>query len=208
VALDNAFLNFQHDGGLPNGVSNFSIQPMVLATASLNPPPSVIISGTTTATVKSGSTTTYSLVVTPRFGFSGALALGCQDLPRFSTCSVSPSSVTLQGSPVNFTVTVNTTTLAASNSAPSAGAAGMVFAFVFAPFALIIVAGSRKKLLPVLFAGILVLLMASCGGGNNPGTVQPPPPPGTTPPGIYNPTATATTSSNVQTQYALTMIVQ
>ena len=208
VAADDGFLMVQHDGGIPNGFANVADPPIVFGSASLNPPPSVMISGTTTATVKSGSTTTYSLVVTPRFGFSGTLALGCQDLPRFSTCSVSPASVTLQGSPANFTVTVNTTTLAASNRAPSAGTAGMFFAFVFAPFAVVIAARRKKKALPVLLAGILVLLMASCGGGNNPGTVQPPPPPGTTPPGIYNPTATAATSSNVQTQYALTMIVQ
>jgi len=209
VAVDNAFLTFLHDGGIPNGVSNFAPPPMVSGTASLNPPPTVMISGTTAATVKSGSTTTYSLVVTPRFGFTGTVSLGCQDLPRFSTCSVSPSSVTLQGSQVNFTVTVNTTTLAANNRAPSAGTTGMVFAFVFAPFAVIVAARRRKKASLILFAGIMVLLMASCGGGNNQGTVQQPPQPqGTTAPGIYNPTATATTSTNVQTRYTLTMIVQ
>ncbi|MBZ5523340.1 MAG: SBBP repeat-containing protein [Acidobacteriia bacterium] len=204
VAVDNALLTFQHDGGLPNGVSNISAPTIVVGAASLNPPPTVIISGTSVATLKSGGTATYNLVVTPKYGFTGTLSLGCLGPPRFSTCSI-PSSVTLSGSPANFTVTVNTTTPAANNRAPGAGADGMAFACVFAPFALIIVARRRKKRLPVLFAGILVLLMASCGGGNNPVTV-PPPPPGTTPPGIYYPTVT--TNAGGQTLYALTMIVQ
>ena len=208
AAVDNALLTFHHDGGIPNGVSNFALPTMVFGAASLSPPPTVMLSGASTATVKSGGATTYNLVVTPKFGFSGTLTLGCQDVPRFSACSISPSSVTLSGSPVNFTVTVNTSAPAANKRVPGpgAGAPGLAFAFVLAPFAVVIVARSRKKLLPLLLAGILIVLMASCGGGNNPVTVQPPPPPGITPAGIYNPIVT--TSAGAQTQYALTMIVQ
>ena len=205
VAVDNAPLTFQNDGGIPNGVSSF-LPPTVFGSASLNPPPTVIISGPSIATVQSRGATTYNLVVTPKYGFTGPLALGCQDVPQFSTCSVSPPSVTLQGSAVNFTVTINTTTLGANNRVPGTGAAGMVFAFMFAPFAVIIVGGRRKKLLPVLFAGSLFLLIASCGGGNNPVTVKPPPILGTTPAGIYNPSVN--TSAGGPTQFALTMFVQ
>ena len=163
VAQDSALLTFQHDGGIPNGVSNLAAPLMAFGTASLNPPPTVMITGTPTATVKSGSATTYNLVVTPKFGFSGALSFGCEDVPQFSACSFNPPSVTLSGSPVNFTVTVNTTTLTANSRVPRAGAAGKLVAFVLAPFAVIIVALPRKKLLPLLLVGILVVLIVSCG---------------------------------------------
>lgn len=207
VAQDSALLTFQHDGGIPNGVSNFAPPLMVFGTASLTPPPTVLISGTTTATVKSGSSTTYNLVVTPKFGFNGTLSLGCTEVPQFSTCSVSTPSVTLSGSPVSFTVTLSTSTLAAAGRVPALGAArGMAFAFVLVPLAVIIAARSRRRLLFLLLAGVLVVLVASCGGGSNPVTVPPPPPPGITPAGIYIPIVT--TSAGAQTQYALTLIVQ
>jgi len=210
VATDQGFLMVQHDGGIPNGFTNAADPPVLFGSASLNPPPNVMISGATTATVKSGAAATYNLVVTPEFGFSGTLSLGCQDLPAFSTCSISPPSVTLSGSPVNFTVTVNTGTLAARNRVPGTRAAGMLFAFAFAPFAVIIVARRRKKLLRVLSAGMLALAITSCGGGNSPVPQPPPPgpqgPQGATLPGIYNPTIT--TSAGAQANYTLTMIVQ
>jgi len=48
-------------------------------------------------TISSGHTATYSLVLTSLDGLSGSVSLGCSGAPPNSTCTVSPSSVSLPG---------------------------------------------------------------------------------------------------------------
>jgi hypothetical protein len=49
-------------------------------------------------TIPSGHTATYTLTLTPLFGLSGNVSLGCSGGPPNSTCTISPSSVSLGGS--------------------------------------------------------------------------------------------------------------
>jgi sugar lactone lactonase YvrE len=65
--------------------------------------------GSTSATITAGQTATYNLQLAPS-GFSGPVTLACTGAPSASTCSVSPTSLTLTGNTAAaFTVTVATT---------------------------------------------------------------------------------------------------
>ena len=63
----------------------------------------------TSATVNAGQTATYNLEVSPVNGFNGTVGLSCDDALAKSTCSLSLSSVTVDGAAASaFTVSVST----------------------------------------------------------------------------------------------------
>lgn len=65
--------------------------------------------GSTAATVIAGNAATYGLQVSPLNGFTGTVALSCAGAPSLATCTVAPTSVTVNGSLSSaFTVTVST----------------------------------------------------------------------------------------------------
>lgn len=51
----------------------------------------------TSQTIKAGQKAVYTITVSPINGFTGLVKLGCTDYPGNSTCSISPSSVTITG---------------------------------------------------------------------------------------------------------------
>jgi X-X-X-Leu-X-X-Gly heptad repeat protein len=57
-------------------------------------------------TIPSGHQAIYSVTVTPISGLTGTIALSCAGPPVNSTCSMSPSTVALQGTAVTSTVTL------------------------------------------------------------------------------------------------------
>lgn len=60
-------------------------------------------------TIAPGATATYKFSITPAGGtYSTSINLACAGLPKFSTCSVNPSTVTLGGSPTSVTVAIKT----------------------------------------------------------------------------------------------------
>lgn len=137
----------------------------------------------TSATVTAGSPATYTLSVSPVSGFNQAVSLSCTGVPSGATCSVSPASVTPNGSAAaNATVTVTTaarSAMAASSvrqiggNRPTAMFAFLLcFVTLWSTSALIVrrlVCGARALCLgAVLF---LVLSLAACGGGG--GKTQP-----------------------------------
>jgi len=69
------------------------------------------VSGATlSATVKRGQTATYNLSVAPTGGLGGTISFSCSGAPPESACTVSPESLTTNGTTVtNFSVTVPTT---------------------------------------------------------------------------------------------------
>jgi hypothetical protein len=60
--------------------------------------------------VRRGSSTTYTSTVTALNGFAGTVTLSVTGCPASSTCTLSPTSLTLPPSPANSTLTVSTTT--------------------------------------------------------------------------------------------------
>ena len=63
------------------------------------------------ATVSAGQTATYTLTVTPVYGFKQTLNLSCGTLPQATACAFNPATVTLDGTdPATVALTVSTTT--------------------------------------------------------------------------------------------------
>jgi hypothetical protein len=69
------------------------------------------------ATVTAGNSAIYTVTVAPTNGFAQTVTWNCTGAPMGSTCSVSPASVTLDGTHA-ATATVTMTTMASANSSP------------------------------------------------------------------------------------------
>ncbi len=115
---------------------------------------------TATATVKSGSPATYALSVTPLNGFTGAVALTCAPITpgTYASCSINPSTVTLNGGAQGLTVTINTIT-----SAGLEWPCRVTIFFAFMAVPMLMLRRSRRfryALLPLIFVGL-----AGCGTG-------------------------------------------
>src|SRR5258707_7058953 len=87
---------------------------LVLALGSLAPatsPPDFNISAAPSAvSIAAGQSASYSASVTPVGGFKGTVTLSCGGAPVATTCSISPTQVTLDGSnPAMASVTLTTT---------------------------------------------------------------------------------------------------
>ncbi len=107
--------------------------------------------GSATATVTAGGTATYNMQLAPA-GFTGTVALACafKDLtPRGAACSVSPTSLNLDGTnPASFTLRV--TTAARSSAAP--------FGHVLPPTA------SPRLVWPLILGLLMLAALAALGG--------------------------------------------
>jgi FG-GAP-like repeat len=127
-------------------------------------------------TVTPGQAGNYTMTVTPVSGFSQKVALTCSGAPAQSTCMVSPSSVTLNGtSNATASVGVVTSGTTAGLKYPGGDSPSGLLALCLAPFSFGLVvltkAGGvrgRTRLLRIL---VLVCMFAvgagisSCGGG-------------------------------------------
>jgi hypothetical protein len=186
-------------------------------------------SGSPTATVAPGQTANYMIAVTPYGGFDQTVVLSCSGAPAQSACSLSSSSVALNGStPASVTVTVTTAGSTASLAhpagfPPASGTLAVWLAFCgLSGLALLGSDGRSRKRHGRLFYGLaflclisLVIMFSSCGGGST-GTASStssstPPPASATPAGSYDLTVTGTfkTGSTTLTHAAkLTLVVQ
>ncbi len=197
-----------------------------------NSPQTVALSGTAqdfsvtvvspSQTVSAGHAATYNLTVNPGGGFNQMVGMSCTGAPAQSTCSVSPSSFTLNGSASQpVTVTVTTTGSSAGLTRPPSGPA-LASAYVlslswFGILGLVSslgLAGRRRPwrrgwlraLASVCLFGIGMTICAcgggsSGGGGSNRGTQA----------GSYNLTVTGNfTSGSTTLAHAthLTLVVQ
>lgn len=180
-----------------------------------------IASPAPTATVAAGQSATYSVSVSPGGGFNQAVSFSCTGAPSLSGCSVSPSSVTLNGSSASsVTVTVATT-------APVMGfldfpSTGPEYAGSYRGFVLVVVVAlalmtslvrmgiHRERSLAKMSLLVLTLCigitLTSCGGGSEGVTHKP-----GTQAGTYSLTVSGTFTSGSTTlvrNTKLTLIVQ
>ena len=171
--------------------------------------------GSTSATVNAGQTATYNLQIAPT-GFSGSVALSCTwtgSQPRGTNCTVSPTSVNLDGTnPAPFTATVTTMARSLAGPRPDSWpparighrAVPLVVWLLGLMVLLTLAAPRRRRVYASLAVSMLiVLLWAACGGGG--GAPAPPPQTGT-PAGTYTLTITGT-ASGVSKTASLTLKV-
>jgi hypothetical protein len=160
------------------------------------------------STIASGLSENLTLTVTPQGGFTGTVALTCSGAPALSTCTVSPTSVTLNGSAA-ATATFTLSTGQTTSNLPSAPPAkfppaalrwGSLFAalLTLAMMVLGLKAPQGRTLRPAALSfGVLLLLvsvgMSACVGVTKHETIP------TTPPGTYTLTATGTSGSLTNT---------
>jgi hypothetical protein len=122
-----------------------------------------------TQAVSRGSSTTYTLTITPVNGFSSAVALSCPALPAGITCSFDQGSVTPASGPVTAKLTVAASTSATLHHHASKGItlalwmSGLGIGMVVVP-----VRAPRKR--GILLIGVLALValtLVACGGATS-----------------------------------------
>ena len=172
-------------------------------------------------TISPGQTASYSLTPSPDSGFNQTVQLSCAGAPAQSSCSVSPSSTTLNGSasqPVTITVTTAGTSAGLTVPAglpPSRTTYGLWLPLsgVLGLATLMLPVGSRRLRRRGMLCGLILLcllamlMMPACGGSSGSSSGNG----GGTPAGTYNLTVTGnfTSGSTTLTRTTkLTLVVQ
>jgi hypothetical protein len=168
-------------------------------------------SGSSAATVASGQTANYKLVVTPLMGSQGVFTFQCGTLPPYTSCAFNPTSegITAHSSGnvlVEIATGLNATT-ASSSRPPAWPALPLVCGLALVPLAL----RRRRKALMLLAAFVAMLLggVSSCtqsGGGTGLPSIPSTSSSGITPAATYSIPVIAT-SNGVQHQQTLTLTV-
>jgi Subtilase family len=198
---------------------------LVLALGALQPgsssPDFGVSAAPSSATVNAGQSANFTVAAEPAGGSNQTVTWSCTGAPAAATCTVSPSSVTLDGSnPATAIVTLTTTARSMSplfgqrRFAPpqlpwkvlSVCVAWLLVSVVFYNWR-----PAPRKLLWLRASAVLVfaVLCVSCGGaGTNSGPPPPgsPPPPQGTPVGAYTMTVTGSSGSlSHTTMFTLTV---
>jgi Abnormal spindle-like microcephaly-assoc'd, ASPM-SPD-2-Hydin len=205
--IDNAANSPQTIAVSGNGNTDFSVSP-----------------ATPSVTITAGQTAMYALSLSPLGGFNQSVALTCSGAPATSTCTVTPSTVTLNGAAVPVSVAV--ATMARSNLLtkilfPMPGNTNyLLVAIVFSLVGIASTVNPRRRrgtyvhgptVVSIPLAAIAALLclaltQTSCGGGGSNGGMAT-----GTQAGAYTITVTATATSNAATfthKTELTLIVK
>ncbi|MGD0125635.1 MAG: SBBP repeat-containing protein [Terriglobia bacterium] len=161
-----------------------------------------VTSSATSQTVSAGQSANYSLTLAPQGGFDQTVNLTCTRAPSESTCTLTPNTVTLNGT-ASGTVAVAISTTAQSLAPPQGrflppsftglGRVFWLYALLWLASVLVLAGARKRRAAWLLGAGLLVLMLwSACGGG---GTTTPPPSNPGTPAGTYTVDVTATDAS-------------
>jgi hypothetical protein len=181
---------------------------------------SMAASSTSSATISAGQTATYSVALAPTSGFAQNVALNCAGGPAMSTCSVTPSSVSLSGTAAK-TVTVSVATSSQGFASPFAGVnpqqkTPLILLTSIVALVFLLTASSslrpagRLRWAPALglvLLACLTMTLTSCGGGSSSGASGT----GTAEAGTYTVTVTGNFSSgsaNITHATKLTLVVK
>jgi hypothetical protein len=151
--------------------------------------------------VTAGATATYTATLAPIDGFSGMVQLASAGAPTKATCTLSKTSVTLDGaSSVDVTVTVTTTApTTVSFITPSPLDNTFRPSLLWASIGFVPIAGllltRRRKVAAIATFGVIAFAWVACGGGSNSGGGSTP----GTPQGTYSLKISGTDGSLVHT---------
>jgi hypothetical protein len=209
-AVSGSALSFNVTG--TSGSQSVSL-PLVISIADFS-----LAASPTSATVTAGQTATYTLNITPAGGFNQKISLTCSGAPSAANCSISPVSVTPDGTnSAKATVTVSTTARSLAGPArrlvpPRAGGPlalpRVVWLLVLGTLSSLAMLRRRRvrfSLVVLAATALLTASLAACGGG---GGVTPPPaaPPSGTPAGTYTLTLTGTYTSSSRSLSHITTV--
>ncbi len=194
---------FKANNGIDSNVATVSI------TVSAGFTWSAATGGSLSATVTAGQTATYNLQVAGWTGASGTIAFSCSGVPTLATCTVNPTSATLNGTAqIPVTVTVATQAVSAAVHRPAApfSKSGKGVPFTVAAGMIGFIFGLRKRLkhlrnwgpLTACVALAALCFVAGCGGSS---------PPPDAAPGSYPLTITANAGGVTKT-VSLTLTIQ
>ena len=147
--------------------------------------------------VASGRPASYTLTVTPTGGFSGNVALTCAAVTpaQYASCSISPSALSLAGSPLSVVATINTITSVAALSEPAPFRHHGVLLCLLLPALLL----SRRRRLPSILIALCAVCIAGCGSTSADPNAR------YSPTGTYQYTVTASSTSGVQVTQTVTL---
>jgi trimeric autotransporter adhesin len=161
---------------------------------------------TSTVTVVSGEPASYNLTLAPQDNFTGPVVLNCTPVTpgQYATCSLLPSSITLNGIPQNAIATINTVTEVSTAANHPSNPATLL---CLLPAALLLLCGKRKHRLSITLTiallSIAIISATGCGSGGRAPTNS------TnlryTPPGTYQYQITANSTSNPNLTQAVTL---
>jgi uncharacterized repeat protein (TIGR03803 family) len=178
---------------------------------------SLTVTSQTSLTVSPGQAANYAIAVAPVNGFVQKVSLSCSGAPAQSTCTITPSSVTLNGTnslPANVAVVTSAPSAALMRPAGSEHAGERVALWLALsgwPGLVLCASRGRKRLkravygLLLLCALSVVMVWSACGGGSSSNGG------GGTSPGTYTLTVTGTYSSasiNLAHSANLTLVVE
>lgn len=127
------------------------------------------VSAPASETVALGSSAGFPVTVTPLGGSTQTVGLDCQGAPLYSTCSVSPAQVTLDGThAANATATVQTQrgSVPVVENLPGPHYPVPLFAISVAMLAALLKLRQRRPRLIFGFAVMACVAFSACGGGS------------------------------------------
>jgi Glycosyl hydrolases family 28/Divergent InlB B-repeat domain/Bacterial Ig domain len=131
------------------------------------------VSGTTTATVSAGQTATYLLQIAGWTGANAGVSFTCTGAPQYSNCSVTPNSITLNGTatiPITVTVTTQSNAAVIQNKTIPSSRRGLPIAMMAGLLGCFAGMGrlKGKRAWNVLASCVVLAVMftlSGCGGG-------------------------------------------
>jgi hypothetical protein len=206
-------------------IDNAANSPQTIAVSGTGITDFSVSAATPSATITAGHTATYTLSLSPLGGFNQSVALTCTGAPAMSTCTVTPSTVSLNGAAAPVTVTVATVARSHAFSPPPGFTMPGNIKYLLIPMVFLLFGIARKlntqgrrrtyvnvrAIVPAPIAAIAALLclaltQTSCGGGATDGGGLT-----GTQAGTYTVSVTATSTSNstaVTHKTNLTLIVE
>jgi uncharacterized protein (TIGR03118 family) len=172
---------------------------IVNSTTATSTPTFNVSASSQVVSVAAGAAASLTISVAPTNSFAGSVTLGCTGLPTGTTCSFTPTSLTVAATaPSTTTLTLQTSIAhgyvkAGLDNIGHGGPAAVGFALML-PFGGLLAVRRSRRFAALRILGVLAVLLASsalvvgCGGSGTPGT----------PMGTTNLTVTATSGSVVQ----------